>query len=223
MKKTDYLEELQLGSFIKKIAHQRGVSAQTIANLISLYQKNADKIYLLDDMDSKDVVIISYLLNYNILDFLSKKYLPHLPFPDCIVSAESRSINIDMVNKRVMIYNPFNNSDFLSEVKIGQLIKKVAEKRKWKEQDMAKHLNCSQGTISNLYKQESLKVKKMIWLSEVLNHNLIAEAYLSKMLLIPSLNMIGNCIIDLKTQQIYIENPNNDNLMIELWRKNGGK
>ena len=224
MKKDAHLEDLHVGNIIKEIAHQRHVSAKVLADAIRLYQiYNTDKIYLMNDMDCKDIVTISYLLKYNILDVIAKKYLSHLPFPDCVINAESRLMKIDMENKQATIYDPCS-CNFLNKIHIGQLIKKVAEKKGWKTQeDTAKQLNRSQGTISNWYNSKSLKVKTLIRISEDLQHHFIAEAYLSQMLIDPSLNMIEGYTIALSLQQIYIENPNDETFSADARRKNDEK
>ena len=224
MKKDDYLEDLHVGSIIKKIAQQRHVSAKILADAIRLYQEdNADKIYFMDDMDCKDIVTVSYLLKYNILDFIAKQHLSHLPFPDCVVNAESRLMKIDMKNKQAMIYDPSNNCNFLKTTNIGQNIKKFADKKGWKQKDMAKYLDRSQGTVSNLYKSKSLRVKTLIWISDVLQYHFIAEAYLSQMLIVPSFNMVEHYTIALNLQQIYIENPNDDTFSTDSRRENDEK
>ena len=226
MKNKTYPEDLHIGRMIKEIVKQKNVpvTAQMIADLILKYQSNAHKIYDLDDMDCNDIVKISYLLGNNILDFLSKKYLSHLPFPNCEITVESRLMKFDLKKKKIMIYEPFAGYDFLSEVEIGQIIRKVAENKGWDETEMAKQLDCYQSNVSYLYKQTSLKVKKMIWLSEVLNHNLIAEAYLSRMTVVSSLNLVDGCIIALHPlPQVYIKNPNDETFSMVFRERNGKK
>jgi len=215
MKKEDYLKDLHIGSMIKEIARQRGVSVKTLSDLILRYQQNTGKLYLLDDMNSEDVVKILCLLEYNFLHVISEKYLPHLPFPDCVISSESRFMKFDLENKKVMIYDPASNYDFLNDVDIGSLIRKVAKKRGCNEQDMAKQLDFYQSNISYLYQQKSLKVKPLIRISNVLKHNLIAEAYLSQMAIVSSLNMVDGCIIALHPlPQVFIKNPDDETFSV---------
>ena len=215
MKKEDYLKNLHIGSMIKEIARQRGVSAKTLADLILRYQQNTGKLYLLDDMNSEDVVKISYLLEYNFLHVISEKYLAHLPSPDYIISVESRFMKFDLENKKVMIYDPANNYDFLDDVDIGKLIKKVAKQKRCNEENMAKQLDFYQSNISYLYQQKSLKVKPLIRISNVLNHNLIADAYLSQMTIVSSLNMVDGCIIALHPlPQVFIKNPDDQTFSV---------
>ena len=203
MKKEDYIEDLHVGSIIKDIAHQRHVSARTLIDAIRPYQTyNPDKIYHTDDMECADIVTISYLLRHNILDFIAKKYLFHLPFPDCVVNAEARLMKIDMEHQRVMICDPLNNCDFLKKTHIGQNIRKFAERKGWKQQDVAKQLGCSQSTVSDFYGSKSLKVKTLIWVSDALQYHFIAEAYLSQMLIVPFLNMINGYTITFSAEQV---------------------
>ena len=203
MKKDHYIEDLHVGGIIKKIAHQRHVSARALIDAIHPYQTyNPDKIYHTDDMECADIVTISYLLKYNILDFIAKKYLSHLPFPDCVVNAEARLVKIDTENKQTTIYAPFNNCDFLKKTHIGQNIRKFAESKGWKQQDTAKQLDCSQSTVSDLYGSKSLKVKTLIWISDALQYHFIAEAYLSQMLMVPFFNMINDYTITFSAEQV---------------------
>jgi DNA-binding Xre family transcriptional regulator len=209
MKNNIDLEDLHIGCIIKEIVHQRGIFAKELAIVINRYRNNSDKIFLLKDMYTDDIVQISYLLKYNILDFLSKKYLPYLPFPDCAINFKSHSIKVNMKDKQVMVFDISNNCDFLTKIHIGQYIKKVAKKKEWDEKNMAKQLKCSQSAVSNLYKKKSLKVKTLIQISATLQYHFIAEAYLAQMIAFPFLNMIANRIIILTAQNIYFENSDN--------------
>ncbi|MCL2246088.1 MAG: hypothetical protein FWC10_03130 [Lentimicrobiaceae bacterium] len=78
----------------------------------------ADKIFRLEDMDIEDIVHISYLLEYNILDYLVKKYLSHLPSNTNIIDTESCLLKIDMRTQRVINYNILYNCDFLKNILI---------------------------------------------------------------------------------------------------------
>ena len=89
MKKDDFLKDLHIGKIIKKIASQKGVPPQDLATVINRYQQNANKIFCINDMDVEDLVNISYLLGYNILEYISRKYLPHLSCSENLVSTES--------------------------------------------------------------------------------------------------------------------------------------
>ena len=214
MKNNDFLKNLHIGKIIKEIAIQKGVSSKKIAELILRYQQNANRIYQLDDMDIEDVVLISYLLEYNILDFVVQKYLSHLPFPNYYIGAVSRLMKLDMENKQVVIYDPFKNYDFLKSVHIGQQIKEVAEKNNWNEQDLAKQLQCAQSMVSYLYQSKSLKIKTLIRISDVLQYHFIAKIYLSQMVIVSSLHITDGCIIMLNPLQVHLKNLNGETLTI---------
>jgi transcriptional regulator with XRE-family HTH domain len=215
MKKDDYPKDLYIGSMIKDIMEQKkDVALKEIADLILKYQKNTHKIYDLYDMDSDDLAKTSCLLKYNFLRVISEKYLSHLPFHNYIING-SRLVKFDLENRKIIIYDPFDNCDFLDDVNVGQLTKEIAERKGWNEKEMAKQSHCSQGTVSNWYNSKSLKVKKLIQISEVLKHNLIAEAYLSQMTVVSELNLIDGCIVALHPlPQVYIKNPDNDTFSV---------
>ena len=78
MRIKDFLQDLHIGKMIKGVALQKKVASNKIAYAINRYQNNADKIYNLDDMDADDVVRISYVLEHNLLEDISHKYLAHL-------------------------------------------------------------------------------------------------------------------------------------------------
>ena len=209
MKPDDYPSDLHVGDLIKDIASQRHVSTKTLTDAIRVYQKdNSYKVYHSNDMDCENIVIASYLLKCNILNLIAQKYLSHLPFPDCAITVESRTMKIDAENNRVTMYNPFNNYDFLKNTHIGQNIREFAQKKGWKEKDMAKQLKHVQSSVSDLYGHKSIKVKTLIQISNILQYHFIAEAYLSQMFMVPFFNMMNNCTITLHSQQICSENPN---------------
>jgi plasmid maintenance system antidote protein VapI len=210
MKKRDFLNELHIGQIIKEIAGQKGISSKELAHVIHRYHKNSNRIYQLNDMDIEDIIHISHLLKYNILDHLVNKYLPHLLFPNYTIGTDSRLMKLDIENKQIIIYDPFDNCNFLKKIEIGQHIKKWAEKMKWTEMDMTKLLDCSQGTVSNLYRRKSLKVKTLIQISKALNYHFIAEVYLSQMMFTSSINMSDGCIITLNPLQVCIKNSNEE-------------
>jgi len=96
MKKNDSLKDLHIGKIIKEIALQKGISSKKIAAAIHRDQKNADKIFRVNDMDIDDIVCISYLLEYNILELIAKKYLSHLSFSCNFDGAKLCLLKIDM-------------------------------------------------------------------------------------------------------------------------------
>ncbi|MCL2290131.1 MAG: helix-turn-helix transcriptional regulator [Bacteroidetes bacterium] len=215
MKKNDSLKDLHIGRIIKEIALQKGISSKKIAALIHRDQKNADKIFRINDMDVEDIVCISYLLECNILELIAKKYLSHLSCSHNFDSAELCLLKIDMRNRRVITDGAGNHYNFLKEIYIGQHIRELAKKNGWSQQDIAKQLHCAQNSVSDLYKRKSLKIKKLIRISDALQYHFIAELYLSQMMINSSFNKIDHCIITIHSQQIRIVNPNDKtNVMV---------
>jgi len=81
MKYKKYLKSLNIGSLVKDIADIMQISSCKIVNVLNpvRYEGNENKIFKLNDIDTKDLVRISFLLNYNFLERLSNEYLPMLP------------------------------------------------------------------------------------------------------------------------------------------------
>ncbi|MCL2041603.1 MAG: helix-turn-helix domain-containing protein [Bacteroidales bacterium] len=203
MKKDDHLKYLYIGAMIKEVARRKGVSSGTLAHLIGKYMENVSEIYKLDDMDSEDVVKISYLLEYNLLEIISKKYLPHLPFTGHSPNQESYCMNLDIKTGVISANRNIGNCIFLKKIHIGQYIRKIAKKNGWNTQeDMAELLQCSQSNVSYLYKQKSLKLTTLIHLSEVLQYNFIAEVYLSQMFSNPVSDIFSCSTVTSFSQQI---------------------
>ena len=227
MKNKAHLKKLHtgIGSMIKEIARRKRVSSETLANLILCYQENAGKIYKLDDMDSEHVVKISYFLEYNLLEIISKKYLSHIPLSENRPKQENCCMGVNMQTGKIAPIVNIGNRDFLKNIHVGQYIRKIAQKNGWnKQEDMAKHLQCSQSNISYLYKQKSLKLTTLIQISEVLKHNLIAEVYLSQMFVNSSTDDVFSCsTVTIAPQQICSENPNDENFLTDFSQQDDEK
>jgi len=214
MKHDDFLRDLHIGEIIKEIAQQNGVSSKQIAEAICRYQQNADKIFRLEDMDIGDIVRISYLLEYNILIPIAEKYLSNLPVNAHIIDTESYLLKIDMRTQRVITDEVLYNCDFVKDINIGQHIREIATKRGYTAQDMAKHLYCVHSTVCHLYVNKSLKVKKLIQISNILHYNFIAELYLPQMAVFSSLDKYSDYVIALTSQQVRVLNTDNTILMV---------
>ena len=200
MKNEDLLIDLHIGSMIKEVAFKKQVSAKKIADAINRYDRNADKIFKLNDMYMEDVQIISHLLMCNFLKIISDKYLSHIPFTGNILTQENFSIILDMQSKCFQIKKKnTKKEDF--EIHIGSYIKEVAKKNGIREQQIADQMGCSQGLISYIYKQKTMKIKQLIKVSMALNYNLITEVYLSKMDIIFFYHLFDDCIIELNTNK----------------------
>jgi DNA-binding Xre family transcriptional regulator len=170
MKNNNDLINLHIGKIIKEIAMQKGISSKEIATVIHYDSHNADKIFKMNDMSIDNVVRISYLLKYNILDFIAKNYLLHIPCTNYPIDTESCLLKIDMKNLLVTVFDDFNNSDFLKNTHIGRHIWEVVKKKKWNGGDLAKKLHCSQSTIiiilycqSKGYSINPLKLQKLLY------------------------------------------------------------
>jgi len=216
------LKDLHIGKILKEIAVEKGVSSKEIAGIINYNPFNADKIFKMNDMNIEDIVRISFLLKDNILDLISKKYLPHLSLPDNYVIDTSRLMQIDVETKQIIIYDPYNNCNFLEETHIGQHIREVAEYKKYKLKEMASKLQCAQSMVSYIYKKKSIKVKMLIKISLLLQYNFIAATYLSQMTTVFSMNMVNGCTIRLDPLQVSLNHANNKTFSM-VFQQNGAK
>jgi hypothetical protein len=214
MKNKANPQKLHIGSMIKEIALQKDVSPKELADVILCYQKNPGKIYDLDDMDTENVILISYLLNYNFLKIISKKYLSHLSFIENSSDEEKYYMELDTETGHFKIIGDIRTRDALQKIHIGQHIKAFALKNKWKEDTVAVLLNCSQSTVSDLYAHKSLKVKKLIEVSNALNHNFIADVYLDRMFILSSPDRFSRCIFTITPQWVRIENPDDKDFLM---------
>jgi predicted XRE-type DNA-binding protein len=219
MKKTTPLKNLHIGKMIEKIAFNKEVPAKKIVGMILRYQKNEKKIYQLDDMDVEDVILISYLLTYNFLQVISEKYLSHLPHIVINPDQESYDIEWDQETRQFSVSGDIGTSNILDNIHIGKHIKKLAEKKGWNEQYMAKLLHCSQSSISDLYRHKSLKVKKLIQISDMLKHNLIEEVYLNRMFIISSSSKFPRRTMTITAQEVRIENLDDKNFSMVFFRE----
>jgi len=222
MTQKEILNNLHIGSIIKEIAIEKGISSQKIANTINLYQHNSDKIFKRTDMYVDDVAHISYLLEYNILDMLAKKYLLHIPHTDSRIESDLCLLMIDMNTLRVSYNQTCSNCNFLKETHISSHIKEVAQKKRWNIKDMANQLHCTPSMISYLYSCKTLKVKTLIRISLALNVNFIAEVYLSQMITDFSLSKFYDLIISIHSQQICITS-SNDKTILMVFQRNDDK
>jgi len=194
-----FKDDLHIGKMIKEIAIQKQVSAKKIADAIQRYNGNADKIFKLDDMYVEDIILISYLLKFNFLRIISNKYLSHIPFTGDILKQENFSITLEMPSNSFRIIKKSEKKDRL-EVHIGDYIKDVALKKGIKKLYITNQLGRSQGLISYLYKQNTMKIKQLIKISIALNYNFISEVYLSRMDVTFSFHLFDGCIVELTTK-----------------------
>ena len=212
------LKEYHIGKKIKEIAAIKGISSEKIATVLKRYHHNADKIFHKEDMYADDVVKISYLLNYNLLLFVVQKYLQHLPFTKNKFEADCCLLQVDMTTRSVTDYHTQNHSEFICNIHVGQHIRKVAKNNGLSIKEMAKKLRCAQSMVSYLYRKKSLKLKTLIYISNALHYNFIAELYLSQMVISPIKNILENCIIKVSQQHIRVFDPNDKERLIVYQR-----
>ena len=221
MKDNDFLKGLHIGSMIRKIAFQKNISAQKLAETIGRYENNAAKIYQKTDMDTEEAIHISDVLEHNLLEMISCHYLSHLPFFG--LKQESHFILFDKYTGRYTIKGNAGNRDFLHKVNIGEHIKEIVEKKGWIQQEMGKRSGLPQSHINRLYQSTKMNVKKLIRISIALNHNLLAEVYLSRMCIVPFRYKLDDCTIRINEQEVRIENPVDSTFLMEYVRLKSDK
>jgi len=210
MKNNDFLKELHIGKIIKDIACHKGISSKKIAEVICRYQQNTDKIFKANDMCTEDVVRISYLLEHNILDFLAKEYLSHLPATEHFIEPATCLLRIDVKKRHITHYKTCCHREFLKKAHIGQHIRAVAKKMAWREQDMANLLQCTQSMISYWLSKKSITVKTLIRILLALQYHFMAEVYLSQMVIDFAITRFNDFILTVHTHQIHVTPSNGD-------------
>ena len=161
--------DFHIGNMIKELASQRGITSDQLAKAINRYKANESRIFKLADMNVDDVIQISYLLKYNILEKLCDKYLSYLPINRKKSEYQQYIVTFDMRTKRYTKHGNSGNCDFLKDIHIGPFIKMLAKENKWNEQDVATQLHYTQSEVSDLYRREHIKVKQLFYLSDALS------------------------------------------------------
>jgi len=189
MKKDDYLKDFHLGRLIKEIAHQRSISSSQLELAFNprRYERNADKIFKLEDLDIEDFIRICNVLEFNLLETITNKYLPHIPFKGDLIKYAYQSITLHFTTNHFTINRNEENNTYLEDIHIGQYIKETVQKKGWRQHYLAKQMDCKQSLIYYYFKQKSMKIKPLIRFSHVLKYNLIAEIYLLREQAVPSL------------------------------------
>ena len=118
MKNKEYLSNVHIGKMIKKIANQKGISSSKIANVLFpvRYLQNADKIYLLKDIDVKDLVRISFALEYNFIERLCEDHLPYIPVSGDRFDSGKYCVKLDPLTRRYSIIGNCGNCEFLENI-----------------------------------------------------------------------------------------------------------
>jgi transcriptional regulator with XRE-family HTH domain len=213
-----FLKDLHIGELIKKVALEKGITSGQIANAANRSKSNASKIFRMDDMDINEVILISYRLEFCILYFIVKEYMAHLPFIAYDAKNDYCLLKADMKKNHISTYNAFNNCDFLKEINIGKQIREVMKQNHWNEDYLATRLGCTQGMVSQLLRNKSLKVKKLIEISDILQYDFISRVYLSQIMIAPDLNFLEHCIISVSRQEVNIRCSKTGLLLMQFCR-----
>ena len=216
MKNDAYLKELHVGEMIRAIALQKNISTRKIADAICRYEINAAKIFNKADMEIEDVIQISDVLEFNLLEAIAQKYLSHFSITE--FERESHIIKFNRHTQHYSIQGNAGNREFLDGIHIGEHIKTIAEQKGWTQHDMGKRLGLRQSNISRLYQSERINVKKLLRISMALERNLITEIYLSRMCIVPARYKLDACIITVNEQKVRIENPDDATFLMEFRR-----
>jgi len=201
------LKKLHLGNIIKKVAKTKGVATKDIAVALSRSKLNASKILWHDDLDIEDLIHLSYLLEYNFLFFIVNDYLLHLTHAGKDRETEICLFKVDMNNRKIYCNEYESNTNYLKDIKIGEYLKAIAHQKNWCGQEVANRLNCTAANVSYLYQSKSLKVKKLIEISEVFQYDFISNVYLDKINISNSLHFLAGCVINVNKNNIQIIDP----------------
>jgi hypothetical protein len=127
-------------------------------------------------------------------------------------------MELDEQTGHFKIIGDLRDNDILRKIDFGRHLRAFADRNGWNEQDMATLLHRSQSTVSDLYSRKSLRVKKLILISNKLGHNFIAEFYLSRMFIISSPDKGSHATITKTPQEVRIENPDDNNFVVIFHR-----
>ena len=65
-----------------------------------------------------------------------------------------------------------------------------------------------------------MKLKKLYYISDALQHHLVYDLFLSQMMIFPSIEKFNQCIITVKGEKIRIDNPEEKGFLIEFMPHN---
>jgi len=208
------LKKLHLGKLIKRVAKNKGVATKDIAVAFNRSKLNASKILWHDDLNIEDVIRVSYLLEYNFLFFIVNDYLLHLTPTSSDRGTEICLFKVDMNSRKIYCNEYEINTNYLKDIKIGEYIKAIAHHKNWCGQEVANRLNCTAANVSYLYKSKSLKVKKLIEISEVFQYDFISNVYLDKINISNSLHFLAGCVINVNKNNIQVIDPINNTCLL---------
>ncbi|MDR0206026.1 MAG: hypothetical protein LBI45_02045 [Bacteroidales bacterium] len=221
MRKTR-LRKLHLGDMIKRVANIKGVATKDIAAALNRSTSNASKILWHDDLDIEDIIRISCLLKYNFLFFIVNDYLLHIAKPDDDRETETCLLKVDMNSRKIYCNEYESNINYIKNIWIGKYIQATAHNKNWCGREVANRLKCIAAMVSYLYQSKSLKVKKLIEISEAFQYDFISNVYLFRINISNSLNFLDECVIDVSKNKIQILDPINNTCM-EYYRQNDAK
>ena len=155
-------------------------------------------------------------MEYNFLEEFSKLYLSHLPRIKSKIALDKYAITFNIKKKNYDLHGNTGKCDFLDNIHFGEYLKKLARQNGWDVQEIAHRLKCSQSTVSDLYGRKSIKVKIMAQISNVFQHNLIAELYLSQMILDTPFKLFAQCRLSVIGDTIILEKPGDKNFPMQF-------
>lgn len=180
MKNDEFFDDFHIGRLIKKIADERNIASGKIAEAFEpvRYTNNADKIYKLRDMNVEDALRIADKLDYNLLGEISEKYLPYLQLSGHNINQEFDAIVLNLDTNRYEIHRRETKDALWENIHIGDYIKRIVKEKGLSATFFAKQLGCYNSLVYHYYNCKSMKIRKLIVLSKIIKHNLIAEVYL---------------------------------------------
>ena len=218
MNNNDLLNDLHVGSLIKKISDEKKICASKLAKVIFAFEGgNSTKIFKKDDMDTINLIKISDVLGTNLLEVISNQFLLH--FPAIGAHQESYAIKFSKKSKQYFIRGNTGSREMLEKIHFGSYLKQIAEKNEWNQKTMGLRLNLCQNAVSRLYANKRINVKKLIQFSIALQRNLIAEIYLSQIWLVPIRYPIDDCEIIVEEHEIRIVNSADPTFLMKYLRE----
>jgi len=128
---------------------------------------------------------------------------------------------LDPSTKSYSIAGQSGDCSFLDNLHVGAYIRKVAEDNGYTEKEVGVRLGYTQSVVSEIYKSDSIKVKKLFWISEKLQRHFVYELFLSKIKIIPSYSALYQIEISFDEQTVCINNPCDNSVIFKYLRYYG--
>ncbi|MDR2233768.1 MAG: hypothetical protein LBE56_11720 [Tannerella sp.] len=220
MKTNDLLNNLHVGKMIKQVAEKKKITPQLIVSVLDgRYIKNADKIFRLPDMYSSDIGRISYVLEHNLLEDISKEYLSFIPFSMPPDRKKLFTITLDAYNHKFTLNTFVGKSSDMDVIDVGVYLKALSKQNGCTSKSIANKMGCSENLIKYYYfTKKEMKIKKLIEMSQLFNRNLIAELFLSKMYISPFIEMGDKIEMVITDREIRIFDPRNPDFSLDYTR-----